>query len=343
MRFLSEQEAGVLTALQRGVPITEYPFKELGLAYGLAEAEVLDFIRQLRVDGRLRRFGAIFDARRLGYRSVLCAVRVPTEQLAEVAARVTPVSGVTHVYERGWPLELARDSVGGPRACCWPNLWFTLAAPASTYLEELDTIRTACRPYALHELPALKRFKIDVIFDLRTRERDESVAARSFVEASQSLILTLTPPQKLLVRLCGGDMPITARFFLALATQLGISEQALLEQLRDWHAQGIIRRIGPLLRHREIGFKANGMCCWDLPPEEVLAAGRRVAEFAEVTHCYERPWTEVFPFRLYAMIHTSAWSDTQRLFERITSATGLQGGQLMFSLTEFKKSSMQFF
>ena len=128
-----------------------------------------------------------------------------------------------------------------------------------------------------------------------------------------------------------------------MARQACQSEAALLERLGVWQASGVMRRIGLLLRHREIGFKANGMCCWDMPESAVLEAGRRVAAAPEVTHCYERPRMDIFPFRLYAMIHTPTWQGTQHLFERISSEAGLTGGQLLLSVTEFKKTSMQFF
>lgn len=338
---LSEREEIALMALQRGVPLAERPFEALGAACGLSEDEVLAFVRRLLDSGQARRFGAVFDARRLGYRSALCAMRVPRARLAEVAAKVVPVRGITHAYERGWPEELPADLPGGPAGREWPNLWFTLAAPAAGFSAELETLRGACQPYAIHELPALRRFKIDVVFDVRTRDRDERVEPRR--PAEQAGAVALDEGQKALVRLLEGDLPVCGRFFGPLAAQAGMSEAALLEQLRAWQETGVLRRVGLLLRHREIGFKANGMCCWDMPETEVLEAGRRVAAFPEVTHCYERPKMDVFPFRLYAMIHTPTWEGTQRLFERITREAGLTGGQLMLSVTEFKKTSMQFF
>lgn len=338
---LTEKEEAALMALQRGVPLEERPFAALGAACGLSEEAVLALVRRLMASGQARRFGAVFDARRLGYRSALCAMRVPRARLAEVAAKVTPVRGITHAYERGWPEALPADLPGGPAGRDWPNLWFTLAAPAADFCAELETLRGACQPYAIHELPALRRFKIDVVFDVRTRDRDERVEPRR--PAEQAGTVALDEEQKALVRLLEGDLPLGERFFGPLAAQAGMSEEALLGQLRAWQASGVLRRVGLLLRHREIGFKANGMCCWDLPEAEVLEAGRRVAAFPEVTHCYERPKMDVFPFRLYAMIHTPTWEGTQRLFERITREAGLTGGQLMLSVTEFKKTSMQFF
>ena len=340
---LNELEAAALVALQRGVPLTAYPFAELGASLGLSEEAVLALVRRLLNAGEARRFGAVFDARRLGYRSALCAMTVPRVRMADVAAKVTAVRGVTHAYERGWPAELPDTLPGGPAGKSWPNLWFTLAAPSADFSRELEALRAACQPYAIHELPATRRFKIDVVFDVRTRDRDERVEPRLPLVKAPAQVVELNEGEKALVRLLEGDLPVCARFFEPLAQQAGLGETALLEQVRAWQASGVMRRIGLLLRHREIGFKANGMCCWDMPEPEVMEAGRRVADFPEVTHCYERPAMDIFPFRLYAMIHTATWEGTQRLFERITREAGLSGGQLLLSVTELKKTSMQFF
>lgn len=341
----NEQEAAALVELQRGIPLSERPFEEVGKTCGLSEEAVLALVRRLLASGDARRFGAVFDARRLGYRSALCAMRIPRERLAETAAKVASLRGVTHAYERGWPAELPPDSPGGPAGRVWPNLWFTLAAPSATFAQELDALRAACEPYCIDELPALRRFKIDVVFDVRTRDRDERVEPRPRTAQAleQGAVYLLDAGQQALVRRLEGDLPVGGRFFEGLAAAAGMGEGELLKQLREWQSTGVMRRIGLLLRHREIGFKANGMCCWDVPQADVLEYGRRVAAFPEVTHCYERPWLEKFPFRVYAMIHTPTWVGTQALFERISREAGLSGGQLLLSVTEFKKTSMQFF
>ena len=339
----NEQEAAALVALQRGLPLTERPFAEVGRGCGLSEEAVLALVRRLFAAGDARRLGGVFDARRLGYRSALCAMAVPQAALAETAHTVVALGGVTHAYERGWPAELSADLPGGPAGRSWPNFWFTLAAPADDFSKTLESLRAACRPHAIYDLPASRRFKIDVVFDVRTRERDERVEPRSPAEAQAVPAYVPDEAEKALIRALEGDVPAGERFFAPVAEAAGVSEVALLERLRAWQAQGVLRRVGLLLRHREIGFKANGMCCWDVPADEVQERGRLLAARPEVTHCYERPKLELFPFRLYAMIHTASWRGTQQLFERIASDVGLQGGQLLLSLTEFKKTSMRFF
>ena len=138
MSEFNDKEAAALTALQKGIPLVERPFGQLGRDLGLTAGEIIETARRVLRSGQARRFGAVFDARRLGYRSALCAMDVPRARLAEIAARVSAARGVTHAYERGWPDELPRGLPGGPGDRYWPNLWFTLATPADAFAAEIE-------------------------------------------------------------------------------------------------------------------------------------------------------------------------------------------------------------
>jgi len=343
MLEISDKESQLLVAVQRGIQVVDRPFAVLGAAVGISEDEVIKFIQNLRAKGEARRFGAVFDSRKLGYRSALCSMQVPEDKLQAVSKNITEIRGVTHAYQRGWSDELPRDSAGGPAENNWPNFWFTLAAPAKSFQQELDSLRTACDPYAICELPALIRFKIDVVFDLRTRERDERVEPRSSNDLNSTEVFELDETQQSIVKYMEGDLPVVADFYGAVADHLGMEKPLLLKTLSGWQSNGVMRRIGLLLYHRVVGFKANGMCCWNVPRNEITEAGRRVASAPEVTHCYERPTSDPFPFNLFAMIHTTSWNKTQVLFQRISDDSGLSDGQLLLSVREFKKTSMQFF
>ncbi|MDD2598889.1 MAG: hypothetical protein PHO37_06670 [Kiritimatiellae bacterium] len=340
---MNDQEAGLLVAVQRGIPVAERPFAALAERCGTSESEVISFVQRLLDSGEARRFGAVFDSRRLGYCSALCCMRIPEEQIPTVAQHIVALRGVTHAYQRGWVDELPLESAGAPGEQEWPNFWFTLAAPANSFSRELDALRAKCAPYNIYELPALNRFKIDVVFDLRKGPRDEQMEARPAIDLNSAESYELTPAQQAIVRYLEGDLPVTADFYGQLANHLGLDKGALLETLTLWQKSGVMRRIGLLLRHRKVGFLANGMCCWNVPQAEIPEVGRRVSGCPEVTHCYERPMLESFPFNLFAMIHTTAWQDTQSLFQRIADDCGLSGGQLLLSVREYKKTSMQFF
>ena len=124
-----------------------------------------------------------------------------------------------------------------------------------------------------------------------------------------------------------------------------MAESALLERLNSWSALGVLRRMALIVYHRKLGFVANGMCVWDVPESEIHRGPRRVAAHPAVTHCYQRGRTDLFPFTLYAMIHTGSWAGTSQLFKEIGDSASLTHtrGQLLLSLREFKKTSMTYF
>jgi DNA-binding Lrp family transcriptional regulator len=153
----------------------------------------------------------------------------------------------------------------------------------------------------------------------------------------------LGPREQKLVAALQDSIPLVADPFGAVAETLGMPADSLLTQLKEWRDQGVLRRVALILKHRECGFRANGMCVWDVPDERVLVAGRRLAQSSAVTHCYQRERAPEFPGNLYAMIHTGNWAATQGLFQSLSSEANLCGGRLLGSLREFKKTSMRYF
>jgi DNA-binding Lrp family transcriptional regulator len=342
---MNAAEAQLLFLLQKGLPLVPRPFAELGATVGLTEAQVLAFVRGLFRDGMARRLGAIFDSRYLGYRSALCAAHIPDRSALESAAQaIAPLTGVTHCYERGWSPELPAAHPAAPRPGeVWPNLWFTLAELSDRFAEQADRIRQALAPATLRVLPARTRFKIEVVFDTARF----SAHVEKFPDAVVRPELPLPPPldatQRRLVRRLEGQLEPVADFFALPAQELGWAEEALLTQLRAWHSTGVLRRLALILRHREVGLRANAMCVWRVPAEAVAAAGRRLAEQPSVTHCYERVAFEGFPYNLYAMTHARQWGEVLAEFERLSAVAGPAEGRLLCSLREFKKTSMKYF
>jgi DNA-binding Lrp family transcriptional regulator len=320
-------EHRTLVALQKGVPLVASPFDELGQTIGLSEEDVLRELNELRRQGLVRRFGAVFDSRSLGYGSTLCAVDVPVGELEQRAALVTPHPGVTHCYERGGH----------------PNLWFTLTARADRFDAELAEFARCLAPCELMNLPALRRFKVQVVLDAPA-DGQHAVPARTAAEWRVDMVSPdLSEADRALVRALQGDMPVCAQPFHTVAEQLGRDPDDVLATLAAWQDRGLLRRVGIILRHHRAGFVANVMCVWPVPRARIEAVGLQIARTPEVTHCYERPCTDTFPYNLYAMVHARTPEKAQTLFERLSEQAGLEGGRMMVSVREFKKSSPVFF
>lgn len=141
----------ILNILQTRFPLVPEPFDAVGEELGLTGDEVAERVRRLKADGVIRRIGAVFDSRRLGYASTLCAARVPEEKLRDFVDVVNGYPGVTHNYRRGHEY----------------NVWFTFIAPDAESLErDLAEIRRRTGVEDVISMPAVKTFKINATFEL---------------------------------------------------------------------------------------------------------------------------------------------------------------------------------
>lgn len=146
---LTHQEERMLEIIQTGFPICSEPYVEIAAALGCLPDAACALAARLRKQGLIRRIGGSFDARKMGYVSTLVAARVLPVHLEAAAAHVSSFLEVTHNYERANRY----------------NLWFTIIAFGHPRLETiLQSIRQQEGVLALHELPALKTFKIKVDF-----------------------------------------------------------------------------------------------------------------------------------------------------------------------------------
>jgi len=156
-------------------------------------------------------------------------------------------------------------------------------------------------------------------------------------------ILMLTDTEKKIMASIQGDMPVTERPYLAIAEKLNISEETLLETLRDLCDRGVIRRFGATLRHQKSGFSANAMVAWHVDEARADEVGEIMASFKAVSHCYRRRADEAWPYNLYTMIHARDRASCHDIARRISEKTSVKTFMLLFSRREFKKTSMTYF
>jgi DNA-binding Lrp family transcriptional regulator len=148
---------------------------------------------------------------------------------------------------------------------------------------------------------------------------------------------------KKVIGLIQGDLPLDPRPFAVMAEKIGISEAEFVERIRSLKKRGVIRRFGATLRHQEAGFSSNAMIAWVVPEREVDKAGETMAQFREVTHCYQRRPQKDWKYNLYTMIHGDNENECFKIAQRISHETGIKEYILLFSEKEFKKTSMKYF
>ncbi len=149
---------------------------------------------------------------------------------------------------------------------------------------------------------------------------------------------------KRIVSLLQEDLPLTPSPFDTLARALGISEETLLKRLENLQAEGALRRIGAVLHHRKSGVAANAMVVWQLPEEAVEAAGRRLAQESDISHCYRRESDDPeWPYTLFTMLHGVSEAACEARIDALAKEIGALGYEVLYSTRELKKASMRYF
>ena len=117
----------------------------------------------------------------------------------------------------------------------------------------------------------------------------------------------------------------------------------VIEQINEWINSGVIRRIGAVLAHRRVGFSANGMACFSIPPDSIDEIGRQLARSPDISHCYNRPALPEFPYNLFAMVHGQSEEQVRALVSDMAKEVNQKDYEVLFSTVEHKKTSMKYF
>lgn len=148
---------------------------------------------------------------------------------------------------------------------------------------------------------------------------------------------------RLIIAAMQDDLPLVPEPYKAVAERLGIAEEELLARLEGYRVAGVMRRMGAVLRHREIGYAANALCAWEVPADRLEAAGKAMAANPQVTHCYVRVPRAGWPYNFYIMLHSHTREECTRAAAALAADLGLGAFAMLFSTREWKKTSMRFF
>ena len=312
----------LLNDFQRGFPLVTEPWAALGGQLGCGAGTVLERLAALQADAKISRVGPVFAPNRIGA-STLAAMAVPVADLPRVAAIVSAFPGVNHNYRREHRY----------------NLWFVASAPDESALAlSLDAMgrATGCPPIAL---PLLEEFHIDLGFDLANGRRTRhavgpAMPRRQLAAADWRLIDALHD-----------GLPWLARPYPAIGEACGRTEADVIQTLAGWLADGTLRRFGVVVRHRELGYRANAMCVWAVPHEVVSRLGHALASHDGVSLCYRRssPGPE-WPYTLFCMIHGQSRDAVEARRAELAHAVGLTAfpSAVLFSTDCYKQCGARY-
>jgi siroheme decarboxylase len=327
---LDDFDRRLLNAMQGSFPIEPRPYAAVARDLGVPEERVLKRVQELIDDRIIRQVTPIYDTRALGYGSMLVAARIDPEHPWRAAKIVNSHPGVSHNYLRNHAF----------------NMWFTIAVEEDSKLGlqgTLDVLQELTGAESIRQLPTLKLFKIRMDLDMAGGTEALS-AAGAATEPAELERQPYDDFDRAVIRATQGDMPVIPEPYVPAAAALGVTVDALIEHLHGMVERGLLRRVAAILFHRRAGFSANGMGVWKVPDDQVLEIGPRMAAIRGISHCYQRPTYEDWPYQLFTMAHGRSKEECDAVLDAVAaSVPDLQDRAILYSSTEFKKVRLLYF
>jgi siroheme decarboxylase len=157
--------------------------------------------------------------------------------------------------------------------------------------------------------------------------------------------MALSQVDRRLIAAVQDGLPLVPRPFAAIGEALGLSEDQVIAALGRLLADGVIKRLGIIVRHHELGYRANAMVVWDVPDGCVGDVGRLLATLPFVTLCYRRPRRlPDWPYNLFCMIHGRDRAAVEGQIVRASEASGLvdMPRAVLFSGRRFKQRGARY-
>ena len=342
--LMNDLNQKLLAIIQDGFPLVERPYLRLAeilncdskkdagendagakcANLAVSEQEVFDEVEKMRASGVIRRIGGVYDSKKLGFISRLCAGKVLTSEndfsaehhaqtpMEKFAAVVMSEPAITHNYIRSHEY----------------NVWFTVIAENESAIQTVvDRVSSQTDLHDVHVLTATKKYKINTVMSLDERrgsagsptltkdERGECAPAlrhsdnqvprhsdnstirhseRS--EESSNFLGKLTDSDKSRIHITCDDIPHSLTPF----KDWGVS----CDELREDLATKRMRRFGAILRHQDAGFPCNAMVCFRLDERRTTSDECELNEMlAESRHSEDRRAEESSKIKSLAKKH----------------------------------------
>jgi len=326
---LDDTDRQLLNLLQGRFALERRPFARVAELAEIGEGEVLARTQRLLDDRIIRQVTPIFDTRVLGYSSMLVAAKVDAENPHRAAKVVNSHPGVSHNYLRDHEF----------------NMWFTVATEPDSRLGlqgTLEVLQRLTGAESVRQLPTLKLFKIRM--DLEMEGDTKALASAGVAEdPKEPEAIEVSDMDLAVIRALQGDMPVVSEPYAPAAAEIGVSVPELLEHLESMKERKALRRVAAILFHRRAGFSANGMGVWKIPEERIMELAPQMAAFRGISHCYQRPTYEDWPYSVFTMAHGRSKEECDAILDSIADFSGIHERRTLYSSTEFKKTRLLYF
>ena len=261
---------------------------------------------------------------------MLVAAKVDPEYPHRAAQVINAHPGVSHNYLRNHEF----------------NLWFTIATEPDSKLGLEGTLEVLARESgaeSVRQLPTLKLFKIRM--DLEMEGDTQALASRHRGErADRARAQPYDELDIAVIRALQGDMPVVDGTVRAGRRRAGDRPRSAC-----WSTSRACRSAGCCggwRRSCTTAAPASRPTAWAsgrCPTSRSSSIGRRMAAVRGVSHCYQRPTYEDWPYSVFTMAHGRSKEECDAVLDAIAERPGIDERATLYSSTEFKKIRLLYF
>ena len=330
---LSQLQREFINHFQGNFPLEERPFREVADQLGSTEDSIIAIVNKLKQDRLISRFGPLYDAARIGGGLTLAAMSVPEERYQMVTETVNRYREVAHNYRREHEL----------------NMWFVLATEQPEDLHEVISSIEKATGLTVLNFPKQQEFYIGLWLHLSSDGKHSTVPVPHQVQdpindSLRDLGYDLDDTDRKLISATQAGLPVEPSPYKNIADSLGLTQDDVLQRLRNMLYSGVIRRIGAVPNHYRLGLTANGMTVWDVPDNKIEQLGELIGKLDFVSHCYQRPrHLPVWPYNLFAMVHGHSEDEVKNKVKKIETllAENCSSYETLFSSAILKKTGLR--
>ncbi len=328
MNPFSGHEIKLLNDWQRDFPLTSRPYEIIASNAELTHQSTISSYQRLADKGVVSRIGAVVNNGVLGSSTLAC-MSVAKPDLEDIAGKVSAHRGVNHNYERTHHY----------------NLWFVITAPDQGGVNKTITDIEAQTGLSVMSLPMLEAYHIDLGFNLNgnTLPRPTRPAQKK-----TPIVLTETvtcPVDRELLWVLEDGLGYCDQPYDDIARALDLSVDDVLNRIDRLQQCGAIRRFGVVVRHHELGYKANAMVVWNIPDGDIFDAVPVMTAAPYVTLCYRRPRRlPGWKYNIFSMIHGLDHDQVMAQIDELARQPALSGieHEILFSKRRFKQTGARY-
>ena len=359
---LSPLQQHIINGYQKNFPLCDEPFKKIAQALNSQESEVIQAMEALSHKNILSRLGPVFDHKKAGA-STLAAIAVPEQQLDDIAGIVNQFDQVNHNYAREHRY----------------NLWFVVTAKDPIELNKTLTDIEHLTGFKVLVLPMEASYHIDLSFrinfdsdsdnitkgiktegniteGIRAEENNDhglidtslnnTAIDHAVLSASLSKKDNLVMNKQAALRtMLEKGLPLVKKPYLHIAEQLNLNERQVIDQIALWLHEGLIKRFGLVVKHRQLGYVANAMVVWNIADENVDDIAGDLSKRDEISLCYRRPRRlPDWPYNLFCMIHGKSRAAVEKQIQALTLELNLSAVEkdVLFSYKAYKQNGARY-